>query len=193
MRVNRRHFPLQTELLKATFCREEYVQASGQPANNKFIVERLRGSRLQAPVIGALGAMATHYSADLLLAVPSGGDWLAEETSYGTGIPYATLWKDEDKSFIVPPDAAEDIAASTRIVVVDDILNMLTNTRKTLALPGVAERAVAAIAVIDRGPVDRPRLDIPAEAILRMPVEPQLPANHELWQYADTASRRADF
>ena len=186
MRVNRQHTLLQRKFLAATFEREDYIQANGAVSNNKFVIERLRGSELEPTVIEALGVMATGYQADLLLSVPSGGDWLVEAVSRDRGIQPAYLKKNhKDKSFIVPPDTVETIVASKRIVVVDDILNMLTNTRKVLALPGVGEKAVAAVGVIDRGPTDRPELAIPTIAVLRMEVPPVLPAKHDLWAYAD--------
>jgi hypothetical protein len=159
------------------------VQASGAPANNKFEIGRLQGSPLQATVIEALGSLATDHRGDLLLSVPTGGDWLVQATSRATGIPYKTLSKSEDRSFLALPAAAQAIAESRRIIVVDDILNMLTNSRKVLEITGVEERSVAAIGVIDRGPRDRPELDIPTQAVLRMPVDPLLHERDSLWQY----------
>jgi adenine/guanine phosphoribosyltransferase-like PRPP-binding protein len=182
MSKNQLFNPIRDELIATCLVEADYRQASGLPSNNKLVVERLRDNdQLARQVVGNLAHLAIGHEADFLLPVPDGANWLAEAVSLETGIDYGLLHKADDGTVEALPDTDEQLTDASRVVIVEDVLNRLTTTRKVLAVPTVADKAKAVIAVFDRGPVDRDRLKLPMEAILRLPIAAILPKDDKLW------------
>lgn len=149
--------------------------ASGDKANNHLSIERLFEHPLQLEtILHRLGDVALRFEPDLLVGVPTGGEKLAERLSDAkyVGVPIAHLVKVENqpgkKTFgYRTPDDLDLVMSADRLVVVEDFFNKLTSTRGVLEVPGIAERAQAAVGVWDRGfHPSRDTLPIPVEALV---------------------------
>jgi adenine/guanine phosphoribosyltransferase-like PRPP-binding protein len=180
--------PIRNELIATCLVQEDYRQANGAQSNNKFIVERMQTNpELMRRVVSELGWLATSLQPDLLLPAPDGANWLAEAISLETGIDFGLLHKSDDGTIEPLPDTREKLESADAVVIIEDVLNRLTTTKKVLSMPDTAGKVSAVIGVFDRGPTDRDPLSIPVQALLRLPVPDQLPTDDKLWRLTRSA------
>lgn len=188
MSKNQLFNPIRDELIGTCLVPEAEQMSDGAIANNRLALERLDTKpELYRRVVRELGWLANSYEADLLLPVPDGANWLAEAVSLETGVDYGLLYKSDDGSYDCLPDTREKLAAADSVVIIGDVLNQLTATKKVLAIPGATDTARAVLGVFDRGPHDRDRLDIPVRALVRRPIPTQLANDDKLWRLTRSA------
>lgn len=180
---------LKSYVLGRCFGRDDKVFASGVRANNKIDIELLADDPVGHRMVHALGGVIRRYRPDFLVPVPNGARWITAMLSEELSVPEVFLEKHNDRTIHYPnPEEMERVLGFRRGVVIEDLLNRYTNTRKVLALPGMAERIVAAAALMDRGdPAVREPLTIPAYALVSEPIPEQLPVDSVYWSYAKTA------
>ncbi len=177
---------LRKDILGLCFDRYDGTFADGQEANNKLDLELVK----QLPSLAALvsykmATMVVSHNPDLLVSTPKGADWLTRRVAGRLGVAALILNKNETtKEFTYSEDGEETVAQSDRLVIVDDVLNRLTNTGKVYALPGIAEHAVAIAGIWDRNPSRETKVPIPTEAIIVEEIPDMLPASHSLWNHA---------
>jgi hypothetical protein len=171
-------------IFRLCFDRYEGTLAGGQTANNKLDLERIeKVLSLRGRVAHNVASLVIPCEADLLVSTPRGGDWLTKDMAQILGIEYLLLGKDKSKNFAYFSGGAERVASSERVAIVDDLMNRRTNTNKVLALPGVAERAVAAVAIFDRNPAMEPALPIPQYAWFEEYIAEMLPESDPHWSF----------
>lgn len=178
-------------LLYAGFGRYDDLHASGEHANNKLSLgyDELSGSHeLCGRIVYGLSGLAAVYKPDLLLSVPSGPDEYARRMGRFMGVRVLVPYKDpETKEISVDEDSEKVIEASETIVLVEDVPNSHTNTRKVLALQGVEERVVALAGIWDRGnPSTRKTLPngIKTSSMVTEFIPARLRSDSGYWKYA---------
>lgn len=189
MYKNRRHNVLQADLLRTCFERYDGRYASGATANNKLVYENIRTNPwLESRLYDSLEILVSYHKPDMLVANPTGANRIGIELAWRLGTALLLLSKDTaTKALGFLDDEAQNVYTASRIIIVEDVINSLSTTRRTMALPGIAERTVACIDAIDRGDRrNRPDLGIAVEAVVRMPIPAVLPEDDNLWKYADT-------
>lgn len=185
--------PLRDRLLQVGFRRYEDSFASGLQANNKLDLsyEALHPhAELLAEVIQRLGELATEYQPDLIVPVPNGANGIGSNVAMKLNIEAACLIKntwDTTQGIYYGNGSAQAINEHERIILVEDVINGLTSTRRVMALPGITERLVSVIGIWDRGD-PQTRLVLPRgvvlQAIIQEPIAPMLPESSKLWEYA---------
>lgn len=167
----------------------EGTYAGGEVGNNKLECDLLATNpSLREIVIEEMTAATMRHEPDFVVGVPRGANWLAEAIGERTGIQAVYLdYRDSDpqkRMFYRRVKDATLCASLERGVVVDDVFNRFTNTRRALMVEGMQARIVAAEAIIDRGDPDaRESLMIPTDARIKHPIPPQITAASSLWKY----------
>lgn len=165
--------------------------AGGEQANNKLDLEKITGSvKLRARVAVRMAELVRqsefYPKLDMIVAVPNGANWLALDMGYLLGRFVLQLDKDpETKDFSFRHNGDNQLAGTKNIIIVDDVLNQLTNTSKVYELPDMAERTNAVFGIWDRNP-DRTTsctLPVPVQAIISEYIPAQLPSDSKLWKY----------
>jgi len=171
-------------IFRLCFDRYEGRLAGGQKANNKLDLERVANVlSLRGQVAHNVASLVIPCEVDLLVSTPRGGDWLTKDMAQILGVEYLLLNKDEDKNFTYFSGGAERVASSEKLVIVDDLMNRRTNTNKVLALPGMAERAAAAVAIFDRNPDMKSALPISQHAWFEEYIAEELPDSDPHWGF----------
>jgi len=171
------------------FDRADKIFASGRQANNQVDLELLADDPVAHALVRRLGTVIMDSQPDFLVAVPNGARWMTRILCRELSLPEIMLSKDEhrDISYANEGEAAR-ITEFDNGVIVEDLFNRYTNTRKVLALPGMGERIVGACALMDRGsPADREALAIPTSVLVHTYIPEQLPPDSAYWKYAKTS------
>ncbi len=163
---------------------------NGERANNKLDLDRLQLSNpaLREKVIAGLGKMAMDFKPDFIVGVPNGANWLAEAVAIEIDVDCPVLEKSEDgrRMYFLDEIERDYCINNFRGVVVEDVSTHLTSVRQTLAVPEIGCRAVASIAVWDRGrDSERHGLEIPFVPLIKEHIPPILPADSLLWEFAE--------
>lgn len=173
---------LEDDILRHCFLAGEFQFANNETANNKLnleIIENRPGIRSR--VIARMAHMVTAHHPDLIIATPNGANWLASDISWQSGVGRLLLDKNnETGDFSYLPHGEAAVEKSQRIVIVEDVLNKLTNTGKVYRLPGVAERTEAVIGIWDRNPDRESTLPVPVEALITHAIPNMLPEDSPL-------------
>jgi hypothetical protein len=171
-------------------CFDSYEEpisfASGEPANNKLDLERLshNESLIGAVAVAAVTNLVRPHQPDLIVATPKGANWLARRVAWALGEKALLLEKDKiSKEFSYGEHGQQSVEKSRRLVIVDDVLNHLTNTGKVYEMPGVAERTQAIIGVWDRNPDRVTDIQVPVEAVIKEEIPAMLPDDSPYWGY----------
>ncbi len=129
--------------------------AAKQPANNKLDLERLEhDSRLRELIVPAIGALAAQYDPEFIVGVPNGATWLSDAVASQLNCYSVHLKRDKDRVMSYENQQLdEEMLANplSRGVMVEDVFNRFTNTRRALAVPGLAPKIAAVIGIWDRG------------------------------------------
>jgi hypothetical protein len=161
--------------------------ASGEPANNKLNLEKLTDHEpLRHAVALALGRFVAGHNPDFVTAVPDGANWLAEDIAGLYALDFVKLRKDPAAKaidFATPADQDRCLQAESGVLV-EDVFNSFTNTRKILGNFALHGRIQAAYAVWDRGyDNQRPPLSVPHKALFKFAIPPMLPDSSSLWRF----------
>ena len=178
---------LRDEILNSCFAPYEGTFASGAPANNKLDMEHLLvGSNAYNTVVRSIGALATIYQPDFCVGVPDGGTGIAMHVANHMEIGWYPLMRSDDDPSTIVFEYEEDedhCQEKTRGLIVEDVFNRFTSTKRVLQIPPIALRAVVAVAVWDRGmPAEREALSIPTKAVIEEHIPAQLPGDSPLWE-----------
>lgn len=140
--------------------------AAGQSANNKLDAERIEHNRgLRDLIVPAMGDLALEYRPDFVIGVPNGATWLSDAIAVEIDCYPAHLKRVEDGSMDYESESIDwelVVSPLTRGVLVEDVFNRFTNTRRALAVPRLAPKIAGVIAVWDRG-VDHPDRQAPSQ------------------------------
>lgn len=179
---------LRKQILEACFELHEtpITFAGGQPANNKLDAERLEHNReLRRQVVPAMGILALEYDPEFIIGVPNGATWLGDAIAAEINCYPAHLKRLADGSMDYESQQVDwemVVSPLTRGVLVKDVFNRFTNTRRALAVPELAPRIAGIIAVWDRG-VDHPDRQPPSQphqALISEHIPEVLPLEHGL-------------
>jgi orotate phosphoribosyltransferase len=172
----------------------DFAFAGGQPANNKFQMDRVLREPYQESVVRPLGLMALSFVPDVLIGVPTGGTLFAERLGEATGINVAQMSKSEDApgsktyDFATERDRELVVGAET-VVIVEDVLNRRTSTLGMLQNVAIRSRARVVVTPLDRGVKSQQKaVCIPVEAIVQEEVPDIITPDHPFFQ---KYSRRA--
>lgn len=149
---------------------ETETYASGRQGNNKLDIETCKNIyKVRQDLKFRLGAIAIKYKPEFITAVPNGANWLGRDVAHYAGLPFVELKKYDDGSIDIHCQREAVTAYQLgSCVVVEDVFNQFTNTRKTLAVPPIGDKARAVIGVWDRGdPVHRVALPLPVHSLIK--------------------------
>jgi len=178
---------LREDIFKVCFQRYDGKFAGSQRANNKFDAEPLQWHKLLRPLVAdAVAALGMLYKPDMVVPMPNGANWLGLDVAYLLGTALLLLCKNEETGEIsYQPGGQQQLETAKRVLYVEDVPNRRSTTIKALALPGMAERVVAEVAILDRGmPDEKLPLQIPVKAMFVEPIPAMLPKNSPYWRYA---------
>lgn len=179
---------LRHEILKNCFGRYEGAHASGEGANNKLDLERIKDNQdLTDFVVRALSKNVLEHNPEFVVGVPDGATWLAGKVARRADL-YLVHLKREGKDrtavrFETWADKDAICEPLSRGVLIEDVFNRFTNTIRSLAIPEINKRIVAAEAIWDRGVQPRKELYLPHRALIEEPIPAVLPEDSELWRY----------
>ncbi|MGC1177128.1 MAG: hypothetical protein WA843_03595 [Candidatus Saccharimonadales bacterium] len=191
---------LREEVLQACFTRNDSGKplAAGQPANNKLELENIESlSELRAVVVRKIGELVMPYDPEFVIGVPYGAIWIADAIAKEYGIEYAPRLKARgtasgkqmqyDNEFV---DGEVIVRNLSRGVLVEDVFNHFTNTRRALAVPGLSEKIVGIVGIWDRGVSheNRETPTQPYQALVTEHIDEMLAETSELWRFAAEAS-----
>jgi orotate phosphoribosyltransferase len=181
------HSEIRDYFLEKCFVRDDKVFASGIQANNKIDMERLANDPVAHALVERLGGLIVVQRPEFLVAVPNGASWMTAILCNQLSIPEVQLTKHQDRSVdYLNAEEATKVLSYEQGVLIEDIFNRFTNTRKVLSLPGMSERVVAVTALMDRGePSIREPLEIPHFVLVHEPIPEQLPPDSVYWKYAE--------
>lgn len=187
MQVPSSHSEIRDYFLEKCFVRDDRVFASGIQANNKIDMERLVNDPVAHALVERLGGLIVAQRPEFLVAVPNGASWMTAFLCKQLSIPEVQLTKRQDRTIdFLNPEEALRVFDYERGVIVEDIFNRFTNTRKVLSLRGMSERVVAVTALMDRGePTTREPLEIPHIVLVHEPIPEQLSPDSVYWKYAE--------
>ena len=178
---------LREGILHECLIKEDTLFASGEPADNKLDIERLdSNSDFTSEVVRRLGRKVLEEAPDFVVGVPNGANWLAKEVKELTPkLNLVVLNKDLDGNISFADKRSGYIALhGFRGVIVEDVFNRFTSTRKVLDLEPLGSKIVSAVSVWDRGnPADRTELEIPHTSLVTEYIPEQLGSHSELWKY----------
>lgn len=163
--------------------------AGGQQANNKLECEILEHHPvLREVVVDQMGLAVMRHEPDFVVGIPRGATWLAKAIAKEKGLAVVRLdYESEDpqKNMYFYSAADEEVCRNgSRGVIVEDVFNRFTNTRRALAIEGLASRIVAAEAIIDRGDTSsRKELLIATDARIKKHIPSMLTPGSALWKY----------
>lgn len=176
------------QLLAACLQPFEGTFKNGERANNKLIFDKLSSDNpeLYERVVKQLSNFALQAEADFVVPVPDGARQLARDVAAQSDSTFIDLIKDTDQDIMdfASDDDRQRCLNQMRGVIVEDVFNRFTNTRKVLDIPIIAERAVLAAAIFDRGhPYTRNELFIDHRAIATQYIPALLTPEHPAWEY----------
>lgn len=175
----------------------QFRLASGEKSNNKLNIDKLyEHPHHLRTILMRLGRLVIRQEPDLIVGVPSGGCMLAERLHDDGYVqtPTARLTKIElgDERVGFDFDSGFDselVEDSSRIVIVEDVFNRLTSTRKVTNMPLIRDRVIAAVAIWDRGfHPSRPPLDVPSEALVTRGIPNFIKPSNPYYPYSVPAS-----
>jgi orotate phosphoribosyltransferase len=180
---------LRERILRCCFERGKYDFAGGAQANNKLNMENLESHlalRAKAAVrVAELIRIQMPEKPELIIGVPNGGDWLAGDVAHLIGGHVLTLDKDSTtKEISFKPRGREILNLFKSAVIVDDVLNELTNTGKVYALPDMHEKVGGVFAIWDRNPGRTNNLGITTSAVFEETIPPVLPDDSPFFNFA---------
>lgn len=184
---------LQERLLDIGLEHYDGFFADDQPANNKLDLgyERVsQHSEVCDEVLYRMYHIARkhRYNPDFIVGVPNGAIGYAARLAAMLEVDYNPhLRKDPNtKKLYYANDIDKDsVSRLQRGILVEDVLNRRSSTRRALRLPGLGPKTTAVIAVFDRGiPEERYAIDKPVHAVVARPIPAELPQIHALWQHA---------
>lgn len=163
--------------------------ASGETANNKINIEKIQDDLLlRGRIIRTLGKKVMAHNPTFVSAVPNGANWIAEDITEYYNIPFVRLKRNIEDPTKFEFNSREDRELCQSLddgVLIEDVINKFTNTRRALAIPSIGKRIVAVEAILDRGlPSERTEPGIPYNALITNPIPAILPPDSPLWVYA---------
>lgn len=180
---------LREGILQKCFRREDTLFSSGETANNKINMELLvSNSDLTDEVVRRLGRLVSREAADFVVGVPNGANWLAELVADRTRMHLMLLHSDADKTISFEDSASRVLAerSGLRGVLVEDVFNRFTATRRVLDFEPVGANIVSAVSVWDRGdPSKRQDLEIPYASLITEHIPEHVLPESELWIYCE--------
>jgi hypothetical protein len=180
---------LRDQILRVSFGRFNGKFAGGDEANNKLDLEQLQYiPDLRQKVASGVADLAKPYRPSLIIPIPNGANWLGGEVADLCGVKSLELRKDPETKEISLKDDESRITCmeAEEIVLVEDAITRFTSTRRALAIPHIAERAVAVVAIWNRGHFDeRLGLGIDHHALVDEYIPPMLPKDSLLWDFTD--------
>lgn len=174
----------------ASFTRYDGYLASGKIANNKFKIESIREKpELKAAVVQSLGTMIVARQVDFVTSVPDGANWLGRDVSEEFGLENVRLQRSPsnllDFEFKSPHDrrvAWSKADAGKKGAVIEDVFTTMGSTSKVVEIADFGDSLKFAAAVWDRGSDEnRLPLEIPHDALIKIPIDPMLPENSPIW------------
>jgi hypothetical protein len=185
-------------LLDLGFKRQDTIFSGGKTANNKLHLddETLeKDNWLKEQVVQTLGKIALEFQPDFIAGIPKGASKLgirvAKEVSrHSEHIvkPVALRKKEYGDLKFFDYESQHDfntVLACQRGIIVDDISNEFTNTRKVLSIPGLRQKTVAVLSIFHRGPAEaRESLEVPSLSVVEHYIPPQLEQDSLLWVHA---------
>lgn len=140
--------------------------ADGQPANNKLELELIEHNRnLRDQIVPAMGDLALVHEPDFVIGVPDGATWLSDAVGVEINCYPAHLRRKDDGTMDYEDESIDwemIVSPLARGVLVEDVFNRFTNTRRALAVPHLAPKIAGIVAVWDRG-VDHPDRQAPSQ------------------------------
>ncbi len=178
---------LREAILKTCLKKCDTRFADGEQANNKLDLEEIADNPLLREQVGKqIALLAKKYNPDLVVGVPQGANWLAADVADYLKIQKVLLRKNPETKVVSFANEEDKIRCekSSRIVVIEDVFNKYTSTRRVLALLPASSQAVAAIAIWDRGVENkREPLSVESKALIAFHISAQLPEDSNLWKY----------
>lgn len=177
---------LRQEVLKTCFGRDDTYFSSGAKANNKLDIELLQDNEeLKQIVVQGLSKFVLGHNPEFVVGVPDGATWLADAVATRTGLHCVHLKRNKAQTEFAT-DVDRDLICEplSRGVLIEDVFNKFTQTRRALVIPELKARIVAVEAVFDRGTLPRQNPSKPHHALLKEHIPAQLPEDSELWQFA---------
>lgn len=178
------------EILATCLSRYEGKFAGGDRANNKLDMERIYDNpELFEEVVKKLGQAAMEHDPEFVVGVPDGAIRLADAVALRCDLYSVHLKKTgSDKGKVEFKDSFVDgevmCGSLRRGVLIEDVFNTFTSTRRVLAIPELSKKVVAAEAIWDRGNDPRDEPDIPTRALIKEPIPSILPTDSRLWSFA---------
>ena len=183
---------LREEFLRTCFEPFDGEFASGKKANNKIEAENIYDhNELFEAIALRLGQAVLEHNPEFVVGVPDGATKLADAVALRCDLQAVHLkrtgpnrekmeFKDNflDREVICRP--------LSRGVLIEDVFNEFTNTRKSLAIPELSERIVAVVGILDRGPRRRQEPAVPCRALIRKRIPNELWRYSRMWKYADS-------
>lgn len=187
---------LRERILETCFSAHEGEFAGGEAANNKLNLELIRGDhKLTGFIIQALSKNALEHNPEFVVGVPDGATWLADKIALRCGLYSVHLKKNEQDGTKLEfahdsVDREMTCEPLSRGVLVEDVFNRFTSTRRALAIPVIRDRVVAAEGIWDRGCEPRETPDLPIRALVEYPIPAMLPDSSALWAFAQPRNLR---
>lgn len=176
------------ELLEVGFMRYEGVFADGQPANNKLDLgypNLAPHTALFRKIVLGLCEVAEQYKPEFTVGNPDGATGIAGAVALEMDLYCVHLVKragNIEYSMLFDEDAVNQLGSG---LIVEDVLNRRSTTKKVLGLPQLAPKISAVIGIFDRGIMgENVELDKKVHALVTQPIEQLLPEDSPLWRYA---------
>ena len=175
------------DILRHCFGPHDGPLASGKYADNKLDLEGIPNSRWLAVRVSALSrvrVLGYDVLPSLIVPVPNGANWLGWNIAMSIGVDTVTLDKDpETRAVSAQPDALGTIEEHKNILIVEDVVNELTTTRKVIDVVGI-ERVLGVFCIWDRGDQDtRPGIGAKVDALIQEHIPLTLPDDSPYRQY----------
>lgn len=177
---------LRGQLLQIGFGRFEGLHASGTQANNKLELgyETLRRyPEVLDRIVTGLCETVVPYRPDFVAGVPHGATSLATEVGKQLDTYEVRLTKSAGTITYAHEQDKENLRCVGDGVLIEDVLNRLTNTKACLDLPGLGAKVVAVAGIFDRGFLgQREPIEQPIHSLVSLPIGTQLPDDHYLFR-----------
>lgn len=180
---------LEGQLLRVGFRRYDGTFAGGQKANNKTELDYdtlARHPRLLDRVVELMCEEAESYNPDFFVGVPDGATNLAGRVAREYGAYHVSLRRvsKEEMGYKTEIDRSS-IAHLGDGVLIEDVLNQLTNTRRALMVEGLDPKILAVIGILNRGmPGEQQPISKPIHSLVTRSIPAILPPSDELWALA---------
>jgi len=177
---------LREQLLAIGFGRYNGPHASGEQANNKLELgypTLAKYPEVLERVVAGICDYAEPYEPEFVVGVPHGATGLAAKVASQMDLYYIQLDKSEGEITYAQQTDGDNMQFLSQGIMVEDVLNRLTNTARALRLRAMAPKIAAVIGVFDRGMLGRREpIEQPIHSLVSLPIGAQLPTDHFLFK-----------